>query len=38
MNDKLGGKIISKFVGLGAKTYIYLTDNGQWRLKGKKCK
>ena len=28
MNDELGGKIISKFVGLGAKTYIYLTDNG----------
>ena len=27
MKDKLGGKIVTKFVGLRAKTYSYLTDD-----------
>ena len=27
MKDKLGGKIMIKFVGLIAKTYSYLIDN-----------
>ena len=28
MKDELGGKIMPKFVGLKAKTYSYLTDEG----------
>ena len=28
MYERLGGKIMIKFVGLGTKTYSYLIDNG----------
>ena len=28
MKDELGGKIMAKYVGLRAKTYSYLIDNG----------
>ena len=28
MKDELGGKIMTKVVGLGVKTYNYLTDDG----------
>ena len=35
MEDELGGKIMTKFVGLGAKTYRFLIDGGS---KGKKAK
>ena len=40
MKDKLGGKIIAKFVGLRAKTYSYLidVDSEHKQAKGtKKC-
>ena len=40
MKDKLGGKIILKFLGLGAKTYTYSIVNGseEKKVKGtKKC-
>ena len=29
MKDDVGGKIVRKFVGLKAKTYIYLIDDGR---------
>ena len=40
MKDKVGGKIMKKFVGIRAKTYSYLIVNGSKdkRAKGtKKC-
>ena len=40
MKDKVGGKIMKKFVGIGAITYSYLIVNGSKdkRAKGtKKC-
>ena len=38
MKDKLGGKIIKKFVGLRAKTYSYLIDGGREDKKAKGIK
>ena len=38
MKDKLGGKIIKKFVGLRAKTYIYLIDDSSEYKKVKSTK
>ena len=40
MKDKLGGKIVTKFVGVRGNTYSYLTDDGNEdkKVKGtKKC-
>ena len=40
MKDELGGKIVIKFVGLRAKTYSYLIDDGSEDKKAegtKKC-
>ena len=38
MKDKLGGKIMIKFIGLRAKTSIYLTDDGSEDKKAKGTK
>ena len=35
MKDELGAKIITKFVGLRAKTYSYLIDDSNEDKKGK---
>ena len=35
MNDELGGKIMTKFVRLRAKTYNYLNDDGSEDKKAK---
>ena len=38
MKDELGGKILTKFVELRAKTYSYLIDNGNKDKKAKDTK
>ena len=38
MRDELGGKIMTKFVGLRAKTYSYLIDDGNEDKKAKGTK
>ena len=38
VKDELGGKIITKFVGLRAKTYSYLIDDGSEDKKAKSTK
>ena len=38
MKDELGGKIMTKFVGLRAKTYSYLIDDGNEDKKAKGTK
>ena len=35
MRDKLGKKIVTKFIGLRAKTYSYLIDDGSKNKKAK---
>ena len=37
MEDELGRKFMTKFVGLGAKTYSYLTDDGKEAKVTKTC-
>ena len=36
MNDKLGGKVMTKFVGLRAKSCSYLIDDGSEDKKSKR--
>ena len=38
MKDKLGRKLMTKFVGLKAKTYSYLTDDSSKNKKAKDTK
>ena len=38
MKDRLGKKIMIKFVGVGAKIYSYLIDNGSEDKKNKDTK
>ena len=38
MKDELGGKVMVKFVGLGAKTYSFLIDDGSEDKKAKGTK
>ena len=38
MKDELGGKIMTEFIGLRAKTYSYLIDNGSEDKKAKGTK
>ena len=38
MKDELGGKIMTKFVGLRAKTYSHLIDDGNEDKKAKHTK
>ena len=38
MEDELGGKVMTKFVGLRAKTYSYLVDDGSEDKKAKDTK
>ena len=38
MKDELGGKFLTKFVGLRAKTYIYMIDNSSENKKAKGTK